>query len=123
LDLEILEGFLRVTADIWIFVFLRRESNRGAYATVSKKGAVEAGAIYIIENHLNETYTLYGPAPQSLIDNENDDRKFEPVLVLVPEQDVASYIAKQANFDPDIWVIETECRKGPPSLELVSEKT
>ncbi len=113
---------MRVTADIWIFVFLRRESNRGAYATVSKKGAVEAGAIYIIENHLDETYTLFGPAPQSLIDNDNDERKFESVLVLVSEKEISSYIAKQTNFDPDIWVIETECRKGPPSLELISEK-
>ncbi|MCF6320984.1 MAG: DUF1491 family protein [Rhizobiaceae bacterium] len=111
---------MRVTADIWVFVFLRRESDRGAFATIAKKGATEAGAIYVIENRLDETFCLYGPAPQSLITTEFDDRKFESLLNLVPEEQIEAYIAKLKNFDPDIWIVETECRQGPPSLELAN---
>ena len=107
---------MRVTTDIWVHVFLRREVNRGAFATVLKKGADEAGAIFIIENPLNKTLNLYGPAPQAIIDSDDDDRQFERLLTAVDQLGIDSYLAKQKNFDPDIWIVEVECREGPPSF-------
>ncbi len=109
---------MRVTSDIWVHVFVRREANRGAFAALVKRGAIEAGAIYIVENLLDETHCVYGPAPQSLIGDETDDRKFETVLSNVPIEDVETYLARQKNFDPDIWIVETECRSGPPSIVI-----
>ena len=109
---------MRVTSDIWAHVFVRRETTRGAIATLHQKGALEAGAIYIIENLLNETFSLYGPAPQSLINDGNDDRKFETIMNAVCESKIDAYIDKQKNFDPDIWIIETQCRQGPPSISI-----
>ncbi len=112
---------MRVTTDIWVHVFVRREANRGAFVTVQKKGAVEAGAIYVIENRLDGAFFLYGPAPQSLIDDESDDRLFETIRSYASEDDIDIYLAKQKNFDPDIWIIETECRQGPPSMNLANK--
>jgi len=110
---------LRLTTDIWTFAFLRMETSRGAFATIVKKGAFEAGAIYVVENLLEGIYNVYGPAPQSLVYEAAGDRMFESVMLEVAEKEVEKYLAKQMNFDPDIWVIETECRHGPPALELI----
>ena len=112
---------MRVTSDIWVHVFMRRETNRSAFAAVLKKGAVEAGAIFVVENHLDGSFSLHGPAPQSLIDNETDDRIFETVRHNVSEEEVTAFLDRQQNFDPDIWIIETECRQGPPSLEFANK--
>jgi len=105
---------LRVTSDIWVHVFLRKEANRGAFTTIAKKGAAEAGAIFVVEYRLEGAYWLFGPAPQSLIDYEADERQFETVLTGVEQDQIDAYLARQMNFDPDIWIIETECRQGPP---------
>ena len=113
---------MRVTTDIWVHVFLRRETARGAFTTVINKGATEAGTIFIVEDPLTSNFNLYGPAPQSLLSQGDDDRKFEPVLDNVSEKEVDDYLARQKNFDPDIWVIETQCRQGPPSIDLAVEE-
>ena len=110
---------MRVTSDIWVHVFLRRESQRGAFATVVQTGASEAGAIYCVENHLADEFNLYAPAPQTFLSDEVSDRMFELVLQNVKEIEVDTYLARQKKFDPDIWIIETQCREGPPSLEMV----
>jgi len=110
---------MRVTSDIWVHVFVRRETNRSAFATVVKRGAVEAGAIYVVENHLDGSFSLHGPAPQSFINDEIDDRVFETVRQKISEDEVKTFLDKQQNFDPDIWVVETECRYGPPSIDFV----
>jgi hypothetical protein len=112
---------MRVTSDIWVHVFVRRETNRSAFATVVKKGAIEAGAIFVVENHLDGSFSLHGPAPQSLIDNEIDDRVFETVRHNVPEDEVKVFLDKQQNFDPDIWIVETECRLSPPSIDFAKK--
>ena len=112
---------MRVTSDIWVHVFVRREANRSAIATVLKKGAIEAGAIFIVENHLDGSFSLHSPAPQSLIDNDIDDRVFETVRYQVPEVEVNAFLDKQKNYDPDIWIIETECRQSPPSIDFAKK--
>ena len=110
---------MRVTSDIWVHVFMRREANRGAYTTIYKKGALEAGTIYIIHSLSDGAFCLYGPAPQSLFENDEDDRKFETILSAALESEIDTYLEKQNRFDPDIWVIETQCRQGPPSIDIV----
>ncbi len=102
-----------------MYAFLRRESARGAYAAIVNKGAVEAGAIYIVENLLNGELNLYGPAPQALIDEGISDREFEQTLFHVSESEISECLKRQQNFDPDIWILETECKLGPPALGII----
>ena len=40
----------------------------GAFAALRRRGAEEAGAIFIKVNRLDGTGTLYGPAPQTAFD-------------------------------------------------------
>lgn len=110
---------MRLTSAIWFAVFMRSESARGAYVSVVKSGAQQAGAIFIVQNHLNGLFTLYSPAPQAMFeDAESGDRKFELALTNVDEQEIDAYLEKQKKFDTDLWVVETESGKGDISLEI-----
>lgn len=113
---------MRLTSAMWFAVFMLKETARGAYVSVVKSGAQQAGAIFIIQNQLNGLFNLYSPAPQSLIEIEDDDdRMFECVLKDVGQEQVDTYLQKQQNFDPDIWVIETESGVGSVSVNMISE--
>ena len=110
---------MRLTSSIWFSVFNRTEMQRNAYVSILKKGAEQAGAIFVLHNHLDGTLTLYAPAPQSFMSEiEGDDRHFECVLSKVTQEEVDDYLARQMKFDPDLWVIETESGDGNPSLKL-----
>ncbi len=111
---------MRLTSNIWFAVFMRRETQRGAYVSVIKRGADEAGALFIIHNHLNGSACLYAPAPQSLVEREDGERCFERVLENQQTGLVEQYLEKQRAFDPDLWIIETESGSGSPSLEIVN---
>lgn len=97
---------------------MKRESARGAYVTVLNKGAQQAGAIFVVQNHLNGTGSIYAPAPQSLLDDDGQDRKFELRLEQANQEVIDQFLDKQKQFDPDLWIIETESGSGPISLEL-----
>jgi hypothetical protein len=110
---------MRLTSAMWFAVFMRQESARGAYVSVVKTGAQQAGALFIIHNHLDGTQSLYSPAPQALLDDpEGDDRKFECALDTASQEDIDAYLEKQKNFDPDLWIIETESGSGEISLAI-----
>jgi hypothetical protein len=111
---------MRLTTVIWLGVFMRLESQRGAYVTVVKKGAQQAGVAFVLHNHLNGTFDVYGPAPQSMIEENGAERKFEQVLDHVSSEEVDAFLERQKKFDPDIWVIETESGTGDISLSVVS---
>lgn len=111
---------IRVTTVMWFAAFMRRETARGAFVVAAKKGAQQAGAVFVVHNHLDGTGSLYGPAPQAFFDEEeSSERKFEQLLGVKPMFEIDQYLEKQKNFDPDLWIIETESGEGAPSLDLV----
>ena len=84
-------------------------------AVLRRRGADEAGAIFIKVSRLDGTAELFGPAPQSAFDDAHpSDRAFVACIAdqPVPEADIETYIARQIRFDPDIWVVEVEDRAG-----------
>lgn len=110
---------MRLTSAMWFAVFMRTESARGAYVSVLKSGAQQAGALFIVQNHLNGMLSLFAPAPQALMDEpDGDDRKFECVLLNVNQQTIDEYLEKQKNFDPDLWIIESESGSDEISLSI-----
>ena len=111
---------MRLTSAMWFAVFMRMETSRGAYVSVLKSGAQQAGALYIVQNNLNGYLNLYSPAPQSLMD-DNDDRKLECRLENVNQEEIDSYLEKQKKFDPDLWIIETESGSGDLSLSIATQ--
>jgi hypothetical protein len=113
---------MRLKSGIWVAAYIRRCGVAGVFAAVRRRGAEEAGAIYVIVNRLDGTADLYGPAPQAAFDDAHPtDRAFTPMLKTLPapETAVETYIARESRIDPDIWVVEIEERSGRHFLDRI----
>jgi hypothetical protein len=112
---------MRLKSGIWVSAYLRRCQIEGAFAAVRRRGAEEAGAVFIIINRLDGTATLYGPAPQSAFDEAQPaERMFSAMLggeAPVPEADIEARLKREMRFDPDIWIVEIEDRAGRNFLD------
>lgn len=88
----------------------------GIYGAVLRKGAEEAGAVHVIVNHLDGTCHLFGPAPGEAHD-EMGERRW--VIEVAPPQgpaDAMALLERRLRFDPDLWIVEVEDRKGMAGL-------
>ena len=101
--------------------YLRRCHVEGAFAAVRRRGAEEAGAVFIKINRLDGSGTLYGPAPQTAFDDAQPaDRFFTIVLgrdAPAPEADIEARLTREIRFDPDVWIVEVEDRAGRNFLD------
>lgn len=88
----------------------------GLYGAVVRKGAPEAGAVFVIVNHLDGTCHLFGPAPGSSFDEEGNRRWIEELPSPAAAADADAVLSRKMKYDPDIWVVEVEDRKGTAGL-------
>jgi hypothetical protein len=104
---------MRIRSEIWVKAYLRRCEVAGVPAVVVRRGDDQAGAIYISVNRLDGTVGLYGPAPAGL-ETGSTERRFVICLSRdrVEGQEAARYLAREAEFDSDFWVVEIEDRQG-----------
>ncbi|MDR3372914.1 MAG: DUF1491 family protein [Ancalomicrobiaceae bacterium] len=113
---------MRLKSAMFVAALVRRASGEGTFAAVVKRGAEEAGAIFVKVARLDRTADLYGPAPQAAIDDEAPtDRLFEQLMASAPEPDVDARLGRECKFDPDAWIVEIEDRAGRHFLDLVAE--
>ena len=114
---------MRLKTGIWVAAYIRRCSVEGIFAAVRRRGAEEAGAIFIKINRLDGTGTLYGPAPQSAFDEaQPTDRIFVAIVGRdkpAIEADIEARLSKEVRFDPDLWIIEIEDRSGRNFLDNI----
>lgn len=113
-------GPMRLKSSIWVAAYLRRCQTEGIFGAVRRRGAEEAGAVFVKVAHLDGNAMLYGPAPQTVYDESRPtERLFVPASPQpVPEQSVEERLAKEIKFDPDTWIVETEDRAGRHFLDL-----
>lgn len=99
----------RLKTEIRVQAFLRRCAVSGLMATVARKGDADAGALFVKVNRFAAGCEVYsganapdgapawlkatGPAP-------------------VSEQVADAYLARQAKYDADLWVLEIEDPRG-----------
>src|SRR5690606_19994508 len=104
---------MRVTSGLWVGAFVRRAFGRDAPAVIVRRGAEEAGAIFIVVDRLDGTADLYQPAPQSAFETDGPgERLFERRLERAEAADIDAVLDREAGFDPDIWVVAVEDRQG-----------
>ena len=98
----------RLTARFWVDAYLRRLSLHD----IPAHGDDTAGAILV------KLATLDGRASAFARewDMMSDTRRWVP-LADGPEAEVDAAITRQKRFDPDLWVIEVEDRKGRHLLD------
>ena len=109
----------RLRSDFWVGAHLRLCNSQQAPAVLRRRGADEAGAIFIVLDRLDGEQRLYGPGPQSLAD-ETGERLFS-LLVTGSAVAVSDRLEREMRFDPDLWIVDVEDRDGNPRLPLAVE--
>jgi hypothetical protein len=112
---------MRLKSEIWVSAFLRRWQSQGHFGAVIRKGAVEAGAIYVIVNHLDGTFHFFGPAPGPSYDEDGERRWFQELAFPANQEGIDRVLAKRILADPDIWVVEIEDQTGTAGIAAVRE--
>jgi hypothetical protein len=109
---------MRLKAGIWVDAYLRRCGVEGLAVYVERRGDADAGAILIKVDYLNGETMVYAPAAGAAA-LEHDDRQWARLTGPEPvdEERAGQAIARQVNFDPDIWVIAVEDRTGAALLD------
>jgi hypothetical protein len=111
---------LRLRSDIWVAAYLRRCGVEGASAVLRRRGAAEAGAIFVKADHLNGRATLYGPAPQSVAAELTPgvERIFARAhsAESIDSGEAEERLKREITFDPDLWIVEVE--NAPPGAWL-----
>lgn len=104
---------MRVKSELWVRAYLRRCQAEGVPVVIARRGDEDAGAIFICVNRLNGTALLYRPVPAGIAGTAAE-RQWEAVFDGKPVSpgEVDRYLAREASFDPDVWVIEIEDRSG-----------
>lgn len=110
----------RLRSDFWVAAHLRRCATEGLVAVLRRRGATEAGAIFVKVDRLDGSASLYGPAPQALVAG-GGPRRFTPLLRDVPAAEVEARMAREGRFDSDYWLIEIESRTGAHFLDLAGD--
>ena len=103
---------MRVTTDFWVAALVKRVFSGGGFAAVVKRGAAEAGAVFVIVRDRLGAALLFGPAPQTSYDTARPDDRFFTRHALEDEAALDARLEKEKRFDPDIWVVEIEPGQG-----------
>lgn len=111
---------MRVTSGLWVAAFIRRCHGEDAPAVVMRRGAEEAGAIFVVVDRLDGSHDLYAPAPQAeFSEAAPSDRLFQRVFEALGGEAIQAAIEREVRFDPDVWVVAVEDRSGRSFLDLV----
>jgi hypothetical protein len=103
---------MRVTTELWVSALMRRVFSGGGFAAIAKRGATEAGAVFVIVRDRMGGATLFGPAPQTSYDTAKPDERYFIRYELDDEAALDARLEKEKRFDYDIWVVEIEPGQG-----------
>jgi hypothetical protein len=111
---------MRIRSDFFVQAYVRRRNSENAFAVVRRRGAAEAGAIFVMIDRRNGQADLYGPAPQSLVDGDPATRRFQKISAeQATPVEAEARLQREMRFDPDVWIIDVEDTAGQPMLDLV----
>jgi hypothetical protein len=113
---------MRLKSTIWVAAYVRRCFTEGAFAAVRRRGAEEAGTIFVKVNRLDGTAELFGPAPQSVFEDARPPERLFSRCIAVSwpsEAQVEDRLNRELRFDPDLWIVEVEDRAGRNFLDGV----
>jgi hypothetical protein len=99
---------------LWVNAQVRLCDRAFIPATIVRHGDDDAGTVLVKVNRFDEGVTVYTQAT-SLDGEAAWSRGTGPKPVSEAEAD--AYIARQVQYDPDVWVLEIEDRKGQYKLD------
>jgi hypothetical protein len=98
----------RLKAGIYVKALIRRAEVAGAAAFVVRRGAEEAGAIFLKLARLDGTFTVLNQVRRG----EGELVWAKPLGESTDESRANQYLDKQIRFDPDLWIVEIEDKQG-----------
>jgi hypothetical protein len=112
---------MRLRSDLFVSALIRRAEVAGASAMLRRRGAAEAGAVYLKIDRLDGSAALLGPAPQSEELPQGVDRLFARLHrdEWIAPFEAEDRIKKEIAFDSDLWLVEIEDREGRTFVDLV----
>jgi hypothetical protein len=109
---------MRLRSDLWISAYLRRCTVEGAAAYLRRRGAAEAGAIFVKIDRLDGQAALFGPAlPGEVDDAGRFFTRLHKEDWLNPDV-IEARLKREIDFDVDLWIVEVEDRLGRNFLDL-----
>ena len=104
----------RLKTDFWIRTQIRLCDIFFIPAVVARRGDSDAGQVMIKRNLLNGTFEVFARTTDL-----DGDRAWRLATGPDPVDGAAAdaVIAREANFDPDLWVLEIEDRDGKYELD------
>lgn len=100
---------MRLTSEFWVSALMRRVRDEGGFAYLVRRGAQEAGTIFIKIRDRQDQYLLYAPAPQTEYDQgSTGDRFFSLTMSVSDEAEINQRLESELRFDPDLWLVEIE---------------
>ena len=114
----------RLRTDFWVAALRRRAEAAGAFVSIGRRGADEAGAVFISVDRRDGRIDLYAPAPQTAFDDAKPvDRQFSRVAHEVTEEAARRRMEQEMKFDPDLWLIDIEDREGRAFVDVAAEES
>jgi len=104
----------RLTTEFRVQAWLRRCATAGLMATVARKGDPSAGALFLKVNRFSSGCDVFGG--MTMPDGSPGWIR-STGQIPVPEREADAYLARQATYDADIWVVEIEDPKGRFALD------
>jgi hypothetical protein len=113
---------VRLRSDIFVSALIRRAEIEGAFAALRRRGAAEAGAIFVKLDLLDGRAALFGPAPQSEEPPPGVDRMFARLHKdeWIDPASAEERLRREISFDSDLWIVEIEDRNGRAFIDLAS---
>lgn len=106
-------------SDLWCGVFVRRHNDLGNMCVVSRRGDPIAGQVFVEVDHLDGTLSLYTPAPMVSRTDDSAGLVFQQRFHRVEAQKVRERIAREIEFDPDLWVLSVDLRSDDVGIDVV----
>lgn len=107
-------------SDIWCMAFVRRHNDLGNMCVVARRGDPIAGQVFIEVDHLDGTRSLYTPAPMVSRD-DGAGLVFQRRFTHDEPAKIAERIAREVDFDPDLWVLSVDMRGDDLGIDLLRE--
>jgi hypothetical protein len=112
---------VRLRSDVFVSALIRRAEVAGAIAMLRRRGAAEAGAIFLKLDLLDGRSALFGPAPQSEDLPAGVDRLFARLHreEWIDPASAEERLRREISFDSDLWIVEIEDRLGRVFVDVV----
>lgn len=111
---------MRLRSDFFVAALIRRAETQGAVAMLRRRGAAEAGAVFIKLDRLDGRAAIFAPAPQSADLPQGVDRMFARAHAdeWLDPPDAEARLKREIAFDSDVWIVEIEDRDGRVFVDL-----